>query len=389
MSETTARLSLPYILPAQAQKHVTHNEALARLDLLVQLVVEAFGATEPPSTPAEGQIWALGATPSGPWTGQADRLAIWQGGDWLFLSPQDGWRAASGTDLRVWSGTGWETPDLPDLDNLPGLGIGTSHDLVNRLAVASEATLLSHAGADHQLKINKAATTDTASLLFQSGWSGRAEMGLAGNDSFAVKVSPDGANWLTVLGTNASTGTATLPQGAQIDGPVTGLAVTQSSNDTTADRLLRVGAGHAQLDQSLYRRGNTLGTVSQSGGAPTGALVQRGSNSNGEFMRLADGTQICTQIGLQLAFNNAASCQADWAFPAAFAAAPVTIGIIDMGGTSGNTAPGIDQLGPVSWTNNGNNSNTARMTVRRIAGAPDFVSGNWVRVRLVAIGRWF
>lgn len=44
----------------------------------------------------------------------------------------------------------------------------------------------------------------------------------------------------------------------------------------------------------LYHNENILGTVSQSGGAPTGGIIQRGSNSNGEFVRFADGTQICT-----------------------------------------------------------------------------------------------
>jgi uncharacterized ferritin-like protein (DUF455 family) len=51
MPDLSARLSLPYLLPAQAQKHVTHNEALARLDLLVQLVLEAVGVDTPPVGP--------------------------------------------------------------------------------------------------------------------------------------------------------------------------------------------------------------------------------------------------------------------------------------------------------------------------------------------------
>ena len=63
-------LELPYILPAQAQKHVTHNEALRRLDGMVQLVVQQETGT-PPGTPAEGQCFAVGATPSGAWSGKA------------------------------------------------------------------------------------------------------------------------------------------------------------------------------------------------------------------------------------------------------------------------------------------------------------------------------
>ncbi|HHX7063268.1 TPA: hypothetical protein ACVGOK_000458 [Pseudomonas aeruginosa] len=44
---------------------------------------------------------------------------------------------------------------------------------------------------------------------------------------------------------------------------------------------------------ALYSRDSILGAVSQSSGAPTGAVIQRGSNANGEFVRFADGTQIC------------------------------------------------------------------------------------------------
>lgn len=41
---------------------------------------------------------------------------------------------------------------------------------------------------------------------------------------------------------------------------------------------------------------NLVGTVSESGGVPTGAVVERGSNANGEYVRFADGTQICWVI---------------------------------------------------------------------------------------------
>lgn len=54
-------LSLPYIQGAQAQKHVTHNEAIERLDLVVQLTLEATGTTTPPSTATEGQAWVVAA----------------------------------------------------------------------------------------------------------------------------------------------------------------------------------------------------------------------------------------------------------------------------------------------------------------------------------------
>ena len=70
------------------------------------------------------------------------------------------------------------------------LGVNAVADEVNRLAVASEASLFSHDGAGHQVKVNKAAAGDTASLLFQTGWSGRAEMGTTGSDAFATDLLP-------------------------------------------------------------------------------------------------------------------------------------------------------------------------------------------------------
>jgi hypothetical protein len=40
----------------------------------------------------------------------------------------------------------------------------------------------------------------------------------------------------------------------------------------------------------LFHSLNTVGTVSQSGGVPTGAIVERGSNANGQYTKWADGT---------------------------------------------------------------------------------------------------
>jgi len=65
--------------------------------------------------------------------------------------------------------------------------------------------------------------------------------------------------------------------------------VTTSATDTTAGRLLKTGAGQAQA----YRQGSILGTVSQTNGIPTGAIIERGSNANGEYVKFADGTLEC------------------------------------------------------------------------------------------------
>ena len=309
MSEVSARLDLPLIQPSQAQKHVTHNEALLRLDGLTQMAVSEFGTQTPPETSADGQIYALGNNPTGEWDGQADNLAIRTSDAWLFLTPQDGWRAWDLTDgaIRVFQAGSWDTL-TQDMNNLDGIGIRAAWDSVNRLSVSSQASLFNHDGAGHQLKVNKAAAAETASLLFQSGFTGHAEMGLAGDTAFSVKVSADGSNWSEAMRADPATGQMIFDQ------PMSGQAIQQSADDTTAGRLMRADWG--------YGPGTILGTVSQAGGVPTGALIETGSNANGTYRRWADGTQICTRDDFTIDADNAAQCDEEWTFPASFAATP-------------------------------------------------------------------
>ena len=193
MSETSAVLALPYIQPSQAQKHVTHNEALRLLDVIVQLAVLDRVRVVAPATPAIGDRYIVAAGATGAWAGQDGRIAVWDVEGWVFFAPAAGWRAeviAERTSV-VFGATGWvATGDLPQ--RFAQLGVNAAPDAANRLAVSSAATLFNHAGNGHQLKLNKAAAADTASLLFQTAYSGRAEMGLAGTNEFALKVSADG-----------------------------------------------------------------------------------------------------------------------------------------------------------------------------------------------------
>ena len=213
MSETSPALGLPYIQPSQAQKHVTHNEALRILDAVTQLSVQSADLATPPGDPATGTRYIVAAPGQGDWAGQDNAVALWSGSTWEFFAPLPGWHAdviPTGASLRF-DGTAWQSAALPDI--LPQLGLNTGADATNRLAVAASATLLSHEGAGHQLKINKNADTDTASLLFQTGFAGRAEMGTTGSDDFAIKVSADGSTFLTALAVDAATGVVSFPQG--------------------------------------------------------------------------------------------------------------------------------------------------------------------------------
>ncbi len=196
MPDSSPILSLPLIQVAQAQKHVTHNEALRLLDILVQLSVASADDLGPPPGAVEGDRHIVPDGATGDWAGQDQNITWLQDGVWQFVTPQEGWRAdnlATARQLRF-DGTQW-VDTTPSTNNLDLVGVNATADNTNKLAVAADATLLSHDGASHQVKINKASTGDTASLVFQSNWSGRAEFGLAGDDDFHVKTSPDGGVW--------------------------------------------------------------------------------------------------------------------------------------------------------------------------------------------------
>lgn len=452
-TEVSAILALPYIQPAQAQKHVTHNEALRKLDLLVQLAVSSRQASTPPALPAAGERHIVPAGATGAFAGQDHRVALWDEGGWSFFDPQPGWQAEVLDEGRrvVFDGLVWAGGE-GQVQRVAGLGVNTDSDSANRLAVAGEATLLTHVGAGHQVKVNKAGAGDTASLLFQTGWSGRAEMGTAGSDNFEIKTSADGSTFQIALRAMAASGRVEMPAGATLaagsaaqpglaflgDGdtglysagadqiglsaggaqrallssggltlnvPLTGTAVMQGATDLTAGRLVRTGdyglgtaitlgpadnldaltasgfyynptsgntpgnnyplasagtlmnirrsgsnwtqryssyPGNSSAAQvkvyersyggagwspwlEMFHQGTILGPVSQAGGVPTGAMLERGSNANGDYARFADGTQICTlRLSVSTAISTAflggfRSAAQTWTFPAAFA----------------------------------------------------------------------
>jgi hypothetical protein len=217
MSETPL-LELPYLAASQAQKHVTHNEALTLLDGLVHLSVISRALATPPSSPANGARYLVASSPTGDWTGHAGKIALRMDGAWRFLVPREGWRLwiEDEDTLLTYNGTAWIAGSVPsELQNLSLLGVNATADAANRLTVSSPATLFNHQGTGHQVKINKNVAADTASFLFQTGFSGRAEFGTTGDDNFHLKVSPNGTSWLDAMAIDATSGIVTFAQGVQ------------------------------------------------------------------------------------------------------------------------------------------------------------------------------
>lgn len=110
MSDTT-RFSLPLLQAAQAQKHVTVNDALTRLDGLMQLSLKSATIGTPPQTPQDGDAYGVGPSAVNAWAGQEGAIALFVNGGWVFvparlgmrafIADQGGWAAHDGTDWII------------------------------------------------------------------------------------------------------------------------------------------------------------------------------------------------------------------------------------------------------------------------------------------------
>lgn len=219
----TPNLALPLIAAAQAQKHVTHNEALLAVDALLQCAVKDKDLNSPPAAPTDGDRYIVAATPTGAWAGKAGMIAAWQDGVWRFYAAKAGMIAfaVDETALYHYNGAAWAPGVLAisSLQNLSLLGVGTTADATNPFSAKLNKALWTAKsraeGGDGSLRytLNKETAADTLSLLFQNAFSGRAEAGLTGDDDFRVKVSADGASWREALRIDRATGMVSFPSG--------------------------------------------------------------------------------------------------------------------------------------------------------------------------------
>ena len=226
--EQSPRLSLSYVMPAQAQKHVTVNETFRRLDALTQLTVLSRTTDITPPAPSEGDAYILPPNADGTdWQDFTENnIAVFQDGTWMEIAVTTGMRSwitdeavLVAFDGAVWVALTSDGANIngPSSQTTSALGVNTAADNTNRLAVKSDAILFSHddvtpGSDDCRLHINKASTGNTSSLVFQTGFSARAEIGLTGADHLSVKVSGNGTNWtnaVTIDNTHGNIGIGT------------------------------------------------------------------------------------------------------------------------------------------------------------------------------------
>jgi hypothetical protein len=150
--------------------------------------------------------------------------------------------------------------------------------------------------------------------------------------------------------------------------------LTIAAPNTNSDRTLTLPDGSG----ALYNQSNIVGTVSQSGGVPTGAIIESGSNANGEFVKYADGTMICTRSITPASNDNDGTLAS---FAVAFSVAPNVVAqakSISSGGTGSST---VTEHGSVSTTQ-------CRVKVLTHTSTTILNATN-IPISIVAIGRWF
>jgi|GEM_PF-6288118 len=89
----TYQFGLPLVASGQAQKHVTVNEALARLDAVAQLRVVDDSLATPPGSAVDGQAWIVASGATDAWSGHEAEIALFANGGWVFIMPKTGWSA--------------------------------------------------------------------------------------------------------------------------------------------------------------------------------------------------------------------------------------------------------------------------------------------------------
>jgi hypothetical protein len=223
MSDSTSHLLLPFILAAQAQKHVTHNEALRLLDGLVQLAVIGRDLTAPPPGPSDGARYLVASGATGAWAGWDLNVAYFVDGAWMRLVPRAGWVAwvADEELLIVFDGTEWipvggGSPS--ELQDLSLLGLGTAADAANPFSAKLNAALwTARTGAeggtgDLFFTLNKAAAARDLGYVFQTNFITRALVGLFGSNRFRIAVSDDGSAFYDGLLVDNATGIVDQPR---------------------------------------------------------------------------------------------------------------------------------------------------------------------------------
>ncbi|WP_333827597.1 DUF2793 domain-containing protein [Pararhodobacter sp.] len=275
MSDITTHLLLPYILASQAQKHVTHNEALRLLDAMVQLSVLDRTRTGPPASPTDGDRHIVASGATGLWSGWDLNVAFWVDGVWMRLVPRPGWLAwiAAEQMFLVWNGSAWqpvgEPVDVSDavfslvnnadptkraLFSLSGITTGTTRTFTlpntsSELAIlAGTQTFTGNKTFSGTLTASGTVTVSAASANIGTA-TGTATYGLGSG------ATTNGTTKTVNIGTGGANGSTTVVNIGSATAGAGGTTVINTPTVTFANAVTQVGMPQANLTAQLLGLG--------------------------------------------------------------------------------------------------------------------------------------
>ena len=330
MSDITTHLLLPYILASQAQKHVTHNEALRLLDAMVQLSVLDRTRTAPPASPADGDRHIVASGATGFWAGWDLNVAFWVDGVWMRLVPRPGWLAwiAAEQAFVVWNGSAWdlvgEPVDVSDavfslvndadptrkaLFSLSGISTGTTRTFTlpntsSELAIlAGTQTFTGNKTFSGTLTVSGTITVSAASASIGTATTTATYgMGTGGTTTGVTKT--------LNLGTGGAAGSTTVVNIGPAAAGAGGTTVVNTPTVTFANAVTQVGMPQANLTAYLLGLGgatadsynrvsvNTPALLFNNAGAGIEATVNKAAPANDAAFAFKTGFSARALIGL-------------------------------------------------------------------------------------------
>ena len=206
MADISPHLLLPFILAAQAQKHVTHNEAIRLLDAVVHLSVLDRDLMVPPASPVDGDRYTVASGATGLWVGWDLNVTTWVDGVWMRLVPRPGWLAwiADEATFAAWIGTIWKLVGVPqDVSD-------AIFSLVND-ADPTKRALFSLSGISMATTRTFTLPNTSSELAILAG-----TQNFTGNKTFSGTLTASGAT--ATIGTTAATSTYGMGTGATTTG---------------------------------------------------------------------------------------------------------------------------------------------------------------------------
>jgi Protein of unknown function (DUF2793) len=234
MSNTT-NLVLPFLAVGQAQKHVTVNEALRKLDALVQMSVVSATTLAEPSSPPDGVVYIVPPGKTGAhWSAYAGHaLAYYRDGAWAEIAPREGWLAfvKDAGRLLVYRGASWS----PAAAGLADANIFTA----TQTFASPHAASLSPQIIEEELTLSGASATSATAIPNGSicfGVSERVTQAVTGASSFKIGISGELNKFGDLLGLSlGSTNFGIIgPTAFYADTPV---AITANGSDFTGGKV--------------------------------------------------------------------------------------------------------------------------------------------------------